>query len=625
MQLRHFVWVIQRWLWLILLGTLICSGATYLITKRTPPVYEASALIQVNDVGSTGNSSVFNNQALAVSYALQITSNDVFQKVSKELPGVTVNELQTAVSAAPLDNTQLIQVLADARDPVQAANIANSVTTVFIQQQIAKESAINQRAAARLLQELVTAKANVDNAQAQLTKLVNTQAPQNQITHQTDILDSYQVNYDTLFTSYNQIQLQENLISNSLSIPQSAMPPTTAKGHSTLLNTGIAGALGLLLTIVFALLIDWLDRTIKTSEDVAQLAMLEPLGSVPLSRSSANKAIVDDADLEQAFVTISTSFRVLSRGQRSILVTGLRSRVGTSTTASWLAQALAQSGMRVLLVDANLHRPTQHETFNFPNTTGVTNSLSNINRFQQQSLAFKQAWLKRWSTSVPNLFLLPAGPQVTHVETIQLTAKLQALAEWLLRHNDAPSSEMVSGDIDIIIFDAPALEEGATTIALAPVTDSTVLVIEAGKERPEALAKAQTTFQRLGSPIIGVVVNRQQTKHRTYFYANHPQQVAVSADSSHTSSASKYPVLQTRTIPFKELTETPLPAHDPVAIEAPYNDNTIRIPRAIMAISHAPDAAKVNVADAPDATLAYPAPSQTNGSRPSDNQGEQLR
>lgn len=620
MQLRHYARVILRWLWLILLGTLLCAGATFVVSKKTPPVYESSALIQVNDVGSTGNSGVFNNQAVAVNYALEVTGNDVLQEVSKELPGLTAADLATSVSASPLDNTSLIEVRADAHDAHQAADITNTVAMVFIQQQVAKESAINQSAAAKLSEELVTAKANVDKAQAQLTTLENAQAPQNQIAYQTDILDNYQVNYNTLFASYSQIQLQESLINSSLSIAQSAVPPTTATSPHILLNTVIAAALGLLLTVAFALLLDWLDSTIKTSEDVAQLALLEPLGSIPLRpRSWRHRSLAHDSAVKQAFVTISTSFKAMSNGKRAVLVTGLRTGSGVSLAASRLAIALTQSGRRVLLVDANLSQPMQHVMFNVLNTRGLTVGLDGIDTSSSQS-TLPRGWLKQWVTSVPNLYLLPVGPQIDHAEPIQLAFRLQVLTERLLRQSSSSSLASLSSDeIDIIIFDAPALDQGPDTIALAPATDCTVLVVEAGKERPEALLRVQATLQRLGSPIVGVVVNRQQAKHRTYYYANHLQQVTVSAETSHIRAASKYPILQTRTNPLKAQPETPPPAHVQQLIGASFDGDTA--PRATLSIPHIPGATKVNAPDKLDVMLDPP---QTNGSWPSDDQGGQL-
>ena len=112
MQIRHYARVIWRWLWLILLGMLICAGATYFISKKTAPTYEAFALIQVNDVANADNSGVFNNQAVAVSYAIEVTSDDVLSEVARVVPGVNITQLQANVSASPLDNTALIEVRA---------------------------------------------------------------------------------------------------------------------------------------------------------------------------------------------------------------------------------------------------------------------------------------------------------------------------------------------------------------------------------------------------------------------------------------------------------------------------------------------------------------------------------
>ena len=191
---------------------------------------------------------------------------------------------------------------------------------------------------------------------------------------------------------------------------------------------------------------------------------------------------------------------------------------------------------------------------------------------------------------------------------MQLTSKLQLLTEWLLLPNDTSSKEMVSDDIDIIIFDAPALAEGTDTIALTSTTDSTLVVIEAGKERPEALQKAQATFQRLGSPIMGVVVNRQQVNHSTYFYANRLHHTTVSMESSHASLALKYPVLQARTFSSRALPETPLPLSSLQTVDGDITQlDTISVPNT--------NTIKLN---------RKPYPSRTNGSRPSDHLNGQL-
>ncbi len=541
MQLRHYAWVIWYWLWLILLGTGICTCATYVIGSHITPVYQATALVQVNGSGNSSNNDVYSKQALAVGYALLITSTDVLKVVAQREPGVSLSQLVSSVSASPKNGTTIIEVRAQASNAQQAADIANDVVKVFIQFQVAKVTAGLWSFTDQLSRNLVAAKANVETAQVQLVALQNSKASADKIAHQEDILNGYQADYNSLLATYRQVQLQELQATDMLSEVQTATPPNAPSGPHVILNTIVAAAMGLLLMTVLALLLDWIDMTIKTPEDVVQLARLETLGSVPCSKrpllfvSSSNTLLVNDEAVEQAFVVIGTTFNLLNSGKRMILVTGLKPGAGTTTTAINMATSLALSGKRVLLVDANLRRPSLHEFFHRSNTNGLVNSLTDIHLLQDEMVA---EWLDRWSTHIPNLWLLPAGPAPAHPATTLRTPKLRMLLELLLRTEQTRPCA-----VDIIIFDTSTLSIGADTVALAPFTDGTVLVIEAGKERGETLNKVQAMLQRLGSPILGVVVNRHKAKHRTYFYAEYNRRNAASADSRLVNSSVESPLL----------------------------------------------------------------------------------
>lgn len=541
MQLQHYTWVLWHWLWLILLGTVICTGTTYVISSDMTPVYQAAALVQVNGSGSSSNNDVYSNQALAVSDALLITSTDVLKEVAQRLPSVSFNQLVSSVSASPKDGSQIIEVRAQASNAQQAADIANEVVKVYIQLQVAKTTAGLQSYADQLSQNLAAAKANVETAQGQLVALQNSKAPAGKISQQEDILNSNQAGYNSLLATYRQVQLQELQAADMLSGVQAATPPNAPSSPHVMINTIVAAAMGLLLMIVLALLLDWVDMTIKTPEDVVQLARLETLGSVPFSKrpllfvGSSNALSANDEAVEQAFIVIGTTFNLLNSGQRTILITGLKPGAGTTTTAINMATSLALSGKRVLLVDANLRRPLLHEIFHRSNTNGLVNSLTDVHLLPDEMVA---EWFDQWSTHIPNLWLLPSGPVAAHPATTLRTPKLRMLLEWLLRAEQTGPCA-----IDIIILDTCALTMGADTVALAPFTDSTVLVIEAGKERGETLNKAQAMLQRLGSPILGVVINRHKAKHRTYFYAEYNRRNAALADSTLVNSPVESPLL----------------------------------------------------------------------------------
>jgi len=294
-----------------------------------------------------------------------------------------------------------------------------------------------------------------------------------------------------------------------------------------MLSTGLAAALSLVLLIVLALLLDWADATVKTPEDVVQLTRLEPLGSVPISKyphlfnAAIDKSPANNEDMQQAFVAISTNFNALVQGRRIIQFTSLRTGTGTSTMAANLAASLTMSGKRVLLVDANLRKPSLHTLFSRSNEQGFSNRLNDVYAFQEQRPNLVQSWLNLWPTDIPDLWLLPAGPAVPHLASVVCSPSVAFLLQTLLRQN--PPAGNGEG-VDIIILDTPPLNDGATAIALAAIVDGVVLIVGAGKDRAESVLKAQATLQRLQTPIMGVIINRKEASHHSYFYVDHTQQ-----------------------------------------------------------------------------------------------------
>lgn len=562
MQLQHYTWLIWHRLWLIITGIVLCTGATYAISSHTAVTYEASVLIQVTAPNTSNGSDVFSNQALAVSDALLVTSDDVLRAAVKNLPGVTFDQLQQAVSAAPADNTELVQVRGDASTPDLAAAIANTVAQAFIDHQVASETVRLQGTADLLTQELATVKTNIDKTQADLTLLQHSStALQSQIDQQTNLLNTYQLNYNSLLTSYNDIELQKATMARSLTIAQPATPPAQPLGSRKLLNTGIAAAMSLLLMVVLVLLLDWVDATIKTPEDVAQLALLEPLGSIPLRTKNpklTSNPSLDDNRLERAFAIINTNFHALNTGQRSLLVTSLHPRTGSTTVATRLAIALAQSSTRVLLIDAHLRKPELHTLFHLADTRGLATCQADVQLLQKQPDQVYN-WLDQWGTSEPNLWLLPVGSITGSPTAVLRSRELRKLVGWLLQEPIVSAERKMSAPVDIIIFDTPALEEEADTITLAPLCDSSILVVEAGKERKETLKKAQATLQRLGAPILGVVVNRQKASQRPYLYINQPQQGVFPTELPLPVTEVKYPLLKAQTLPMRAIPKFSVP------------------------------------------------------------------
>ncbi len=526
MQLRYYGQVIRQWFWMILLITMLCALTTWGISRQMTPVYQASTLVQVNGSGGTDSSSVFANQALAVSYALLITSNDVLQQVVPLVPGETLPMLQANVSASPDVNTQIIQVRATANTASQAAMIANVVAQVFVAMQIEKTIAPLQHQSDQLTQLMSTQKAQIDADQAQLLALQQANATVATIAHQRDTVNNDEATYNATLNNYQQVQLQLLKATSVVSLVQAAASPGTPISPKVTLNVLIATALALSLAVALAVLLDWLDTSLKTPEDVERLAKLTALGSLACYKQAVSPSVfvaTEDertGEVERDFMTLGRAVCCLYSGYQAILVTatGQQVRAGVTTVAAHLAFTLARMGKRVLLIDTNLRRPHLHTLFQRQNQRGLTNSLASVYHLREDIIA---VWLSQWITAIPNLWCMPAGPVPTQPADLLRSQEFRVLMEWL------SGQRSVTCALDFVIFDAPTLKEHADTFALAALASTSLLVVNAGKEQADSLYEASVSLERMGASVSGVILNRQRVYHHTTMHSEPTQTMNV--------------------------------------------------------------------------------------------------
>ncbi|GHO76930.1 hypothetical protein KSD_47010 [Ktedonobacter sp. SOSP1-85] len=498
--IRHFLWVLKRYLLLIIVGVVLCTVLTGVVSVMKAPKYEAVATVQVSIATGDSTNDVYSNQALAVGYALKMTNSEVLKAASQK-SGVSVKDLQDSITAAPLDSTQLIGVHAITEDAQKSAFEANAVANAFIEYEKGSETRRLQGILDKLRLEITTAQSAGDQTAA-----------------------------SGLQVTYNNVVTQLSMLDSGLFLEEPALPPTTPNGTGLTTNLVLGFGLSLVLMCVFAILLDWIDVSIKTPEDVARLAQLEPLGSIPLRKGVSTLApplVANDEVLDEAFTVVGANFQALYVGQRSLLVTGMRGRDGVTTVASQLAISLVQAGLRVLLIDANLRRPAQHQVFKANNARGLATVLTDVYVLKKQRSQLP-AWLSQWKTPMSNLWLLPAGAVSVPPLTVLRSMELRKLVDWLVQDITAPGG---SSAVDLIIFDAPSLDAQADVSTLATLCDGCVLVMEAGKTSKDSLKTAQALLQRLSAPLVGVVVNRQKEAHHPYFYAGQQQEEGVVVDT----------------------------------------------------------------------------------------------
>lgn len=270
-----------------------------------------------------------------------------------------------------------------------------------------------------------------------------------------------------------------------------------------LLPTGVV--LALLLAAAIPVLLEFLDTSVRTPQDIIRHLNIPMLGVVPdvddeeVPIDPVETAVRDapHSMIAEAFRAIRTNlqFSAPAERQRTIIVTSPRPEDGKTTIACNLAASLAQSGRRILLVDANFRRPALHTIFPNAGEKGLSNLL--IGEGTVESLARR--------TDIANLDVLPSGPTPPNPAERLASPQVQ---EFL---------EAATARYDQVIIDSPPVLLATDASVLATGVDGAILVCRA-KENSRGIARrASDRLLSVNAHIFGVVLNVAQTRRGGYF------------------------------------------------------------------------------------------------------------
>ncbi|MGM0853968.1 MAG: CpsD/CapB family tyrosine-protein kinase [Bacillota bacterium] len=202
--------------------------------------------------------------------------------------------------------------------------------------------------------------------------------------------------------------------------------------------------------------------------------------------------------ISEQYKTIRTNinFSSVDREMRSIMVTSSGPGEGKSTTAANLAVVFAQQGKSVLLVDADMRKPTAHYTFNVNNTFGFTTVLTRQKTLREVA----------YQTDIDHLDLLTCGPVPPNPAEL-LSSK--SMEEFLV---DAYA------DYDLVIFDTPPVLAVTDAQVLANQCHGSVLVVSSGTTEIESAQKAKDLLQSAKGKLLGVILNNREVKDTNYYY-----------------------------------------------------------------------------------------------------------
>jgi capsular exopolysaccharide synthesis family protein len=277
--------------------------------------------------------------------------------------------------------------------------------------------------------------------------------------------------------------------------------------------------LGLASGVGLAFLLEGLDNTIRTTEQAQMISGLAPLGMIPLGSKSAREGpnpkrlviasskeavelvtqVRPQSQMAESYRALRTSLLLSNLGSppKVIMVTSALPQEGKTTTSINCAVVLAQKGTRVLLIDADLRRPSIHKTLGMGPRSGLSNVLTGSSTLEQTITR---------TAILPNLFVLPAGTPPPNPAELLASANMRDVLAKLRE------------EYDHIVVDTPPSLSVTDAVVLSPRADAVVLVIRSGQTSKQALRRSRDILAQVNAKVVGVLLNAVDLSSPDYYY-----------------------------------------------------------------------------------------------------------
>ena len=316
--------------------------------------------------------------------------------------------------------------------------------------------------------------------------------------------------YDALLQRYKEIGVAGGIGMNAVSVVDAAETPGSPYSPNLPFNLAVGAGLGLLLGFGGALILEFINDTIKTPDDVRDKLKITPLGATPkLARSEALAAELDNpgSALSEAYFSLLTSLRFSTdRGApKSLLITSSRAGEGKSSTALALATSFSRLGHSVLLIDGDLRNPF----FAGPTERGLSILLTGDGNLREH--------IQR--TKLENLWLLAAGAIPPNPAELLASPRLKLIVSEAMAH------------FDVVLVDGPPVLGLADAPLLGSVCQATLVVVESGKTRTKVALNSISRLKESGSHVVGALVTKFAKRAMTQGYGYEPYKYIASANS----------------------------------------------------------------------------------------------
>ncbi|MBN3927793.1 polysaccharide biosynthesis tyrosine autokinase [Nostoc sp. NMS4] len=342
-------------------------------------------------------------------------------------------------------------------------------------------------------------------------------------------LQAAQTTYETLLKKRQEIDIAQNQKIPNARVISYALTPDKAEGPRKMLFIVGGAGIGFFLGIIVAFTLDLIDRSVKTVKEAKEVLRYSVLGVIPTqgrngkdhsSIAGLDRPIPKIIGRDIPYFPVGNAYQILQvnlkflcsdKPLKSIVITSSVAKEGKSDVSANLAVTMAQSGRRVLLVDADMRHPIQHHIWGLTNTLGLSNVI------------IGQASLDTVVQEVmPNLEVLTSGVLPPNPVAMLDSQRMATLISNFGR------------DYDLVIFDTPPLSGIADAAVLSTLTDGILLVVRPGVVDLNSAYSAKEFLTQSGQKVLGIVINGVNTKNESnnYFYDTKKRQIEQDLVSS---------------------------------------------------------------------------------------------
>lgn len=554
LDLSYCINLVFKRFWLLVAMVALGLVAAVLVNLLMRPAYKATALMMINQedagkIDATPYGSFASEEDYYRTQYQLLQSRSLLSKVYTKMKLGQVEEfanpnglkkLEKSLDVAPITRSRLVNVSATAYDPSLAADIVNTLTDTFVADNVSNRVFMGQDVIAALEsterssaeQELLNSMPQVVNSD--FIKTLKQQAAR-LTAERARLLAKYTMQHPDVISVQNQlaavdaqintetrrlvqsikIELSGQFSGNNIRVIDPAVTPEKPVRPRKLINLAIGLLGGGLLGLMLVFVLEFLDQSVKSSEDLEEKLGLPFLGVVPYEKlkkkESEYATLLKDGNFLVAEnvrnVRTMLDFALAGAHNAPLLITSSLQGEGKSHLSSNLLVAMAQTGKKVLLVDGDLRRARVHRVFKLSTEKGLSN-IWDADPKKADYAANIQA-----VKDVPNLFVMTSGQRPPNPAELLNTPKLADFIAWATQHYDQ------------VVVDCPAIMPVSDTLLWGKYIPRAVFVIKYGQTNAKLAQLALDKLQKAGIKVLGAVIGHYRPEGLSYgkygYYKNY--------------------------------------------------------------------------------------------------------